>query len=508
MASKILIVVGHPRQGSLSDALANAFFEGARSGGAQVQLLSLRDLHFDPNVVVPVRGQTMTEPDLERARELILWCDQIVFVYPTWWAGVPALLKGFLDRVLTSGFAFHETTAGTGYEGLLQPRSAHLITTMDTPRWVDRWIIGRPGELAMKRGTLGFCGFAPVRVTSFSPVKSSTAELRAEWLQQVRDAGKRAARGRSLWDRCCVEISVWLQAMRLQFYPLTFLAYLAGALAAGHGQPTALHWSAFTWGYLTLFLLEVATVFSNDIFDRESDLRNRFYGLFSGGSRVLIERKIGVQRLGIAAVVAAVLAAVCGGLAVAAAATHDIFPAVALLSLGVLAIGYTVPPLKLSHRGLGELDVCFTHSFGVMVCGHLLQGGRWDDAVPWLMGLPLFGAILPSILLAGIPDREADQMVGKRTLVVMLGTQWTLALAAASAVMSVILALAWTEFGMVHGAYTSGNWIAVPLGAFLVWRLFHARHRIKHHPRVDGLITLALLLALWFSLVMVANSLF
>ena len=72
----------------------------------------------------------------------------------------------------------------------------------------------------------------------------------------------------------------------------------------------------------------------------------------------------------------------------------------------VLALAYTVPPLKLSHRGFGEIDVALTHSAGAILAGYVAQGGTWTDSAPWLLSLPLGLAVLPSILLAGCPDRD------------------------------------------------------------------------------------------------------
>jgi len=70
---------------------------------------------------------------------------------------------------------------------------------------------------------------------------------------------------------------------------------------------------------------------------------------------------------------------------------------------------------------LGELNVALTHSFGVILCGYIFQGGEWNNSFPWLISLPLLLAVMPSIILSGIPDFEADKQAGKRTLVVRLG---------------------------------------------------------------------------------------
>ena len=505
---KIVVVAGHPRSsGSFSDALAESFIDGARQAGADVRLVLLRSLQFDPNVRVPPHSPQEFEPDLESARELILWCDHIVFVYPTWWAGVPALLKGFLDRVLTSGFAFEEIDGGTGYQGLLGPRSAQIITTMDTPYWVYRLIYGRPGELAMKRATWGFCGLSPIRVTTFSQVKDSTSEVRARWLETARKRGNAAAVGPSVLDRFRGQIATWIQALRLQFYPMTFIAYLAGALGASLERPFGWHWIAFLLGYICLFFVEAATVFANDLFDYESDRRNRFFGPFSGGSRVLVDRKISRLGLMAGAIVAATIGISAGAIAIWFAPSATIMGCLLFVFVGVLAIGYTVPPLKLSHRGLGELDVCFTHSFGVILFGYLLQGGQPLDSFPWLLGLPLFCAILPAILLAGIPDREADESTGKRTLVVMLGEQRTIQLAMTFIVVSVGLAMLWSFKGLPQSAFTGLGWIVVPHGIWLIWKL--GQHLTRSEPvrRIDGIIALALLFIFWFAVAIVANLL-
>ena len=157
-ARKVLIIVGHPRRQSLCQALASAYGSGARRAGAEVRELRLAVLRFDPNVRSFDPSVQPVEKRLLQARRLIAWADHIVFVYPTWWGTMPALLKGFLDRVLAPGFAFAETERG--FAPLLGGRSAELLTTMDTPRWVYRWIYGAPGHKAMARAILAISSLA------------------------------------------------------------------------------------------------------------------------------------------------------------------------------------------------------------------------------------------------------------------------------------------------------------------------------------------------------------
>jgi 1,4-dihydroxy-2-naphthoate octaprenyltransferase len=130
---RVLLLLAHPRRESLCGALADAYAVGARAAGVELRRFDLAALRFDPNVVrVSPRDQDR-EDGLRLAMETIVWADHIVIIFPTWWGTMPAVLKGFLDRVLIPGFAFADRDEGEGWEKLLSGRSAHLLTTMDLP---------------------------------------------------------------------------------------------------------------------------------------------------------------------------------------------------------------------------------------------------------------------------------------------------------------------------------------------------------------------------------------
>lgn len=129
------------------------------------------------------------EEDLVKAQELIRWADHLVFVYPIWWGTMPAVLKGFFDRVFLPGFAYKYRDKSPLWDKLLKGKTAHLLVTMDTPPWYNRWIYRRAGHQVMKRNILGFCGIKTVRITEFSPVSSSTEAMRAKWLEKSRKLG-------------------------------------------------------------------------------------------------------------------------------------------------------------------------------------------------------------------------------------------------------------------------------------------------------------------------------
>ncbi|MDB5869370.1 MAG: ycaK [Polaromonas sp.] len=497
----VLIILGHPRAASLCGALAGAYTEGARQAGVEVRRLDLGALDFDPYVRTESPRQQPFEDDLLRARALILWAEHLVFVYPTWWGTAPALLKGFLDRVLTEGFSFTSCEGGTGYQGLLGGRSAQLITTMDTPPLVHRFIYRQPGRNAMARATLGFCGVSPVRSLVFGSVKHATAAQRQQWLARARRHGLRLKQGRlTAADRLRRKAGAWLKALRLQFYPMTWIAYTAGALAASTaggvlGSP------AYWVGYLCLFLLEAATVLLNDVMDIQSDRSNRFFSTFTGGSRVLVEGLLSLReaKAGICVSLAAFALASAWLLALTPGATPAVL--IVLAAMTLLAMGYTAPPVKLSYRGLGELDVALTHSIGVLLCGYVFLGGAWSDPLPWLLSVPLLLAILPSIILSGIPDLQADLAAGKRTLAVRLGQQGALMLAVVFTGLAAAAALAWQVLNLAGGAYAGIAFAAIPHGAWLAWLLVRRMKSGKPPGRIDGLMAASLTFLLWFGLI-------
>src|SRR5688500_7836161 len=110
----VLVINGHPRNDSLSESLVNAYIEGAKTAGVQLNYLKLAELSFNPNVITESPRDQHFETHIAEAQKLIAAADHLVFVYPTWWGTMPALLKGFLDRVLTPGFAFEHIEGGTG----------------------------------------------------------------------------------------------------------------------------------------------------------------------------------------------------------------------------------------------------------------------------------------------------------------------------------------------------------------------------------------------------------
>lgn len=190
---KILVIQGHPRSESLCGSIAREYATAAQQGGSQVDLLDLPRLQFDPILREGYKAEQALEPDLAKAQQLIRSADHLVFVFPSWWASMPALLKGFLDRVFLPGFAFKYRKNSPLPEKLLKGKTAHIFITMDAPAWYYRWFNRAPGLRLLKFATLEFCGVKPVKYHIFGPVRGAPEKRLQKFLNEARRTGAQEA---------------------------------------------------------------------------------------------------------------------------------------------------------------------------------------------------------------------------------------------------------------------------------------------------------------------------
>jgi len=150
----ILIINGHPDEKSFNFALSKSYKKGAGKSNAEIKIINIRELNFNPNLQFGYRKRTELEPDLLEAQEKLKWADHLVWVYPVWWSSVPAIMKGFLDRVLLPGFAFNKRENSLFSDKCLKGKTARIICTLDQPSWYYKWVYGNPSHNAIKKGTL------------------------------------------------------------------------------------------------------------------------------------------------------------------------------------------------------------------------------------------------------------------------------------------------------------------------------------------------------------------
>lgn len=186
---KILIINGHPNSESLNFGIASAYKKGALRSKAEVKEIVIADLQFDPNLKFGYQKRTSQEPDLVAAWEKIKWADHLVWIHPVWWGGLPAITKGFIDRVFLPGFAFQYRENSIFWDKLLKGKTAHIITTLDQPSWYYKLVYCKPSINMLKKTTLEFCGVKTKKVTYIGIIKTADDSLRTKWLDKVEKLG-------------------------------------------------------------------------------------------------------------------------------------------------------------------------------------------------------------------------------------------------------------------------------------------------------------------------------
>lgn len=190
MIKKIVLINGHPNKDAFNFGIAEAYKKGAENAGVEVKEIIIADLQFNPNLQFGYQKRIELEPDLIDAWEKIQWADHLVWVHPVWWGGLPAITKGFIDRLFLPGFAFQYRENSMWWDKLLAGKTAHIITTLDQPSWYYRLVYGRPSVNQLKKCTLEFCGIKPVKITYIEPIKKAELFLRKKWLDKIEKLGE------------------------------------------------------------------------------------------------------------------------------------------------------------------------------------------------------------------------------------------------------------------------------------------------------------------------------
>ena len=186
---RILVVVAHPNPNSFNHALASAASAALREQGHEVQLQDLCAEGFDPLMPAAEFAKDATlPPDIARRCAALAVADGLVVVHPNWWGQPPAILKGWLDRVVRPGVAYEfrlRADGKPGPVGLLKLQAALVLNTGNTPLETERAVYGDPLENLWKGCVFGMCGIKRVERFNFASVIVSSAEQRARWLAEA-----------------------------------------------------------------------------------------------------------------------------------------------------------------------------------------------------------------------------------------------------------------------------------------------------------------------------------
>ncbi|WP_203232342.1 NAD(P)H-dependent oxidoreductase [Gemmobacter caeruleus] len=160
--TRVLVVSAHPLPDSLTAHLARRLVAQAQAAGAEVEWLDLSAAGFDPVLTGAERATTYAPPYDGRAvaEEMaqLARAELLVLVFPTWWFGLPAQMKGWLDRVWAPGLAYdHRADLGRIVGRLTGLRGVMVATTLGAATWVDWLVMRQPLRRVLKWGVVRFC---------------------------------------------------------------------------------------------------------------------------------------------------------------------------------------------------------------------------------------------------------------------------------------------------------------------------------------------------------------
>ncbi len=187
---KTLVVFSHPNADSFNGAVLKTVTDTLGQGQHEIKVRDLYKSGWNPLLSTAdlqklYSGQVPDDIAAEQAE--VSWADMLVFIYPIWWMEQPAILKGWIDRVFSHGFAYRLTEQGM-MEGLLKGKKAVVITTSgaNEENMRDNGILNAI-DTCMIKGTIGFCGFTDIVYENLYSVPTVSDEERQNMLAKVKN---------------------------------------------------------------------------------------------------------------------------------------------------------------------------------------------------------------------------------------------------------------------------------------------------------------------------------
>jgi len=183
------VILAHPHKGSFNHALAETVVRALHDGGHKVAFHDLYTEKFDP--VLPfeeISRNATLNPVISTYCTEIAHAEGIIIIHPDWWGQPPAILKGWIDRVIRPGIAYRflDGDSGEGVpEGLLKAKTALVFNTANTPERREKDVFGDPLERIWKDCIFSFCGVPEFHRRMFTVVVTSTEDQRKMWLAEA-----------------------------------------------------------------------------------------------------------------------------------------------------------------------------------------------------------------------------------------------------------------------------------------------------------------------------------
>jgi NAD(P)H dehydrogenase (quinone) len=188
---KVVIVFNHPYDGSFCNAILHSVTNGLVIGNHQIDLIHLDKDNFNPVMTATdlkgFREKKAIDPKVIEYSDRIKNADYLVLVFPIWWELMPAMMKGFIDKVVFPGLAYDYTNSNnTRMKPLWDNiKGVTMITTMNTPNWLYYVLFSNAIKKALLLGVFWKIGFKNRKWLSFNQVKMVSDEKRKKWLKEL-----------------------------------------------------------------------------------------------------------------------------------------------------------------------------------------------------------------------------------------------------------------------------------------------------------------------------------
>jgi len=184
---KNLIIYAHPNPASLNHFLKQTVLESLENSTQEIVIRDLNEINFIPVLSLDdMSGQRMGQvaEDVQKEQDFISWADRIIFIYPIWWTGMPAIMKGYIDRVFSYGFAYRYDQGIQ--KGLLAGKKAIIINSHGKSN-AEYEESGMDKALALTSdtGIFDYCGFEIQQHFYFDKADRATSEDIFEWQNQI-----------------------------------------------------------------------------------------------------------------------------------------------------------------------------------------------------------------------------------------------------------------------------------------------------------------------------------
>ncbi|MCJ7933069.1 MAG: NAD(P)H-dependent oxidoreductase [Chryseobacterium sp.] len=186
---KHLIIYAHPNENSLNHSILDHVLKTLESGSHETRVRDLYQINFDPVLSLSdMQGQRTgkVSDDVKQEQDAISWADQITFIYPIWWTGLPAIMKGYIDRVFSYGFAYCYDQGVQ--KSLLKGKKAVIINTHGKSHdEYERIGMDKALSLTSDHGIFTYCGFEIIQHFFFDKADRARAEDVEIWKKHIKN---------------------------------------------------------------------------------------------------------------------------------------------------------------------------------------------------------------------------------------------------------------------------------------------------------------------------------